>query len=156
MPATNPMTRNDAYKGLEETRHALQRSVEGLTPEQLSAREIDGWSVKDMLAHIASWEELMAQDFRRLARGHAPALMQFSPERTDQLNDLIVSMRRDFSLDQVLTELASTRSEMMKSLEALSDADFETGFVPAFLGICGRHDEEHSVMIDAWRQKAGI
>lgn len=26
----------------------------------------------------------------------------------------------------------------------------------AFLAICGRHDEEHSELIDRWRKEAGI
>lgn len=153
---TGPTTRDSAYAVLNSSREELRRAIEGLTAEQMTDAVIDGWSIKDQLAHVAFWEELMAQDFLRVARGHAAALMYHSSERTDDLNDLIISMRRKFPLGQVLSELDRTRVEMMAALDALPDEAFATGFVPAFLGICGRHDEEHSELIDRWRKEAGI
>ena len=141
---------------LTSTREALERAIAGLTPEQMVAPAVEGWSVKDMLTHIASWDELMTLDFRRLARGHQPALMQFSPDRTDSWNDVTMSMRRGPPLDQVLDELATARQEMCDALDALPDSAFAAGFVPLVLGVCGRHDEEHSELIGQWRKGEGI
>ncbi|MEX1195514.1 MAG: DinB family protein [Dehalococcoidia bacterium] len=156
MSQSAPTTRDQATAVLDSTRAELRRAIDGLTPEQMTATAVDGWSVKDMISHISSWDELMALDFRRLARGHQPGLMHFAPDRTDSWNEATMAMRREFPLDQVLAELDATRQEMAAALDALPDAAFAAGFVPAVLGVCGRHDEEHSELIEKWRKEGGI
>ncbi len=151
-----PTTREEALAVLNATREELRRAINGLTPDQMTSPAVDGWSVKDMLTHISSWDELMAHDFRRLARGHQPALMHFSPDKTDEWNNATMSMRLKLPLDQVLAEVESSRNELITTLDALPDSAFASGFVPMVLGICGRHDEEHSELIDKWRKEAGI
>jgi len=151
-----PTTREGFYEALTSTRKKLRRVIEGLTPEQMTSPIVDGWSVKDMLTHISSWDELMAQDFRRMAHGHQPVLMHFAPDKTDEWNNATMSMRLRLPLDQVLAEMESSRGEMIASLDALGDDAFTSGFVPTVLGVCGRHDEEHSELIEKWRKEAGI
>ena len=151
-----PTTREEALAVLNATREELRRAIKGLTPDQMIAPAVDGWSVKDILTHISSWDELMATDFRRLARGHQPALMHFSRDKTDEWNNATMSMRLKLPLDQVLSETESSRNELITTLDALPDTAFTSGFVPMVLGICGRHDEEHSELIDKWRKEAGI
>lgn len=149
-------TRDSIYGTLKSSRAELRRAIEGLSSERMIYPVIDGWSIKDQLAHVAFWDELGARDFRRIAAGHSPALMFHAPDRTDDLNNVIMAMRLKFSLEQVLAELDSSRTEMMSALASLPDEAFTKGFVPAYLGICGRHDEEHSELIDRWRKEAGV
>jgi hypothetical protein len=151
-----PTTREEAYARLEASRSELLDAIAGLTPDQMAERVVDDWSVKDLLTHITSWEEQVVPDLRRLARGHVPALMAFQPDRTDDWNCMIMMLRRNFPLEQVLEELERTRLELKAGLDALKDQHFAAGYVPVTISITAAHDADHTSHIREWRSARGI
>ena len=149
-------TRASIYRLLSEARRELNRTIAGMRPDEMSVCMMEDWSVKDLLAHVAFWEEIAIPDFERAARGHAPALANFDPKNVDTWNALAMSMRRRFSAEQVLFELAAMREAMIARLDYLPDTTFASGWVPAYCGISARHDRDHAKHIREWREKAGV
>ncbi len=146
-------TRASIYDLLEDARRELMTAVEGIPPERMTAPVIGDWSAKDILAHIAFWEEIAIPDFQRVARDDTPALAHFQPEKLDTWNELSMAMRRSFPLAQVLRELHDTRQAMKQQLESLPDDAFMTGWAPLYCAITVGHDRQHAEHIRAWREK---
>ena len=149
--------REEVYSQLEAARKELMAAIDGLTPEQMAIPVFDDWSVKDILAHIVSWEEYTLLDLQRVARGHMPALASFRQQDVDSFNALVMSLRRDFPLDQVMHELEASRKATIAALDALPDERLAQGQFPRIWAtITAGHDHEHSEDIRKWRQKEGI
>jgi len=149
--------REEVYSLLEAAHKELLAAIDGLTPEQMAIPVFDDWSVKDILAHIVSWEEYTLLDFQRVARGHMPALASFKQRDVDNFNAMVMSLRRDFPLDQVAHELEANRKDTIAALDALPDERLAQGqFARIWAAITAGHDHEHAEHIREWRRKEGI
>jgi hypothetical protein len=149
--------RQEARSLLEAAHKELLAAIDGLTPEQMAIPVFADWSVKDILAHIVSWEEYTLLDLQRVARGHMPALASFKQQEVDNFNALVMSLRRDFPLDQVMDELGANRKATIAALDALPDERLAQGqFARIWASITAGHDHEHAEDIRKWRQKEGI
>jgi len=116
------------------------------------------WSVKDVLSHVASWEELVLPDLARLARGDAAVLASVDLYATnyDPFNAMIMSLRRNLGPGQVLRELDIVRADFMAAIARLPDSVLAEGqFGRLLLKITAEHDEEHAQHILEWRNRAG-
>ncbi len=157
MNATDPAAaRRGADTLIQDARKELLSAIDGLSPEQMSAPALDDWSAKDLLAHIASWEEHVVSDLARVQRGHVPALAAFQESDVNTWNGLLVGLRRAFPLQQVLFEFNHYRTALLDALGTLDDSAFASGYVPSTLAICAWHDREHAGHIRAWREREGI
>jgi hypothetical protein len=149
--------REEVRSLLEASHKELLAAIDGLTPEQMAIPVFADWSVKDILAHIVSWEEYTLLDFQRVARGHMPALASFNQRDVDSFNALVMSLRRDFPLGQVMDELEANRKATIGALLALPDERLAQGqFARIWASITAGHDHEHAEDIRKWRQKEGI
>ena len=149
--------REEVCSLLEEAHKELLAAIDGLTLEQMAIPVFADWSVKDILAHIVSWEEYTLLDLQRLARGHMPALASFKQQEVDNFNALVMSLRRDFPLAQVMHELEANRKATIVALDALPDERLVQGqFARIWASITAGHDHEHAEHIRKWRQKEGI
>jgi uncharacterized protein (TIGR03083 family) len=149
--------REEVRSLLEASHKELLAAIDGLTPEQMAVPVFADWSVKDILAHVVSWEEYTLLDFQRVAKGHMPALASFKQQDVDSFNALVMSLRRDFPLDQVINELEANRRATIAALVALPDERLAQGqFARIWATITAGHDHEHAEDIRKWRQKEGI
>jgi uncharacterized protein (TIGR03083 family) len=61
---------------MREERHDIRRLLGELTPQQWRADSLCvGWSVRDLVAHLVAWDEVLLY---RSRRGHIHALLRFS------------------------------------------------------------------------------
>ncbi len=56
-----------------QMREDLLVAIDGLSDELLTEPSLDGWSVKDHLAHLALWDDLRASEVVRISAGHDSA-----------------------------------------------------------------------------------
>jgi len=148
--------RTDTYRLLVENREQLNSAIAGLSPDKMLVPVLDNWSVKDILTHISSWDELLLPDIFRLARGHAAGLACNVQEATDKWNGLLMSVRRHFPLDQVLAEFGETRDALLKALDEVPGDQFDSGPVPGNCQVTAFHDWEHARDIREWRSREGV
>ena len=142
---------------MKAARSRVLAAVEGLSDGQASRAELDGWSVKDHLSHLAACDEFRFYEIGRISRGGRPAYQGMDNEQTDALNALIVTLRRYLSLDQVMADLDFARSLVLEAIQrapehALSPETY--GHFPVDGSI--DHDLEHAAAITAWREREGI
>jgi uncharacterized damage-inducible protein DinB len=55
------MTKEETLARLAKSRQALHQAIQGLSEEEMTQVQVEGvWTTKDVLGHIASWEETCA------------------------------------------------------------------------------------------------
>ena len=70
-----PTSKTDLLAAIEKERSALETYLETLTLEQMTDPGIVGeWSVKDVLAHLIEWEQMVLGWHAAGLRGETPEL----------------------------------------------------------------------------------
>ncbi|HEX5940218.1 MAG TPA: DinB family protein [Dehalococcoidia bacterium] len=141
--------REALLKNYKESREALLAAIDGLSDEKLTECSIDGWSVKDHLAHIAFWDDIRSSEVVRITAGHDSAWRMIG-EQDEDYNRIGYDLRRDLSLGQIKWELANSRERL---LDAISSAN-ERGLDPSLYGEAGLvsgHEAEHTTWLKRWR-----
>jgi hypothetical protein len=158
MTSTSGHDRDRLFKDLERARDELRASYQGLSDDQMTPPGAVGdWSVRDVLSHIAAWDEMVLPELARLSRGDTPTLPSLDPGKIDDFNAMLVSLRRNLPLAQVLRELDIARSDVMVALGRLPDSALVEGqFGRTLLQIWAGHDKEHAEHIRQWRSKQGL
>lgn len=124
---------------------------------------VEGWSVKDLLAHIVVWQARTITMVFQAERGQKPALGVASDSANDwaNVNAKDYKEQQDRPLDRVLADFRGAHTQMLKRLDLWQDeaALFDKRRYPSLNGeslaeyIYGNgpgHDDEHRVQIEAW------
>ena len=149
-----PENRDDLLRHYQQTRAALLAVIDGLSDEQMAEPSLDGWSVKDHLAHLATWDEIRGSEVARISAGHASA-WRMNGEQDAAYNELSYELRRELSAGQARWELETSRQHL---LDAISAAP-ETGLDASLYGEAGlrsNHEEEHTEWLKRWRREKGV
>lgn len=149
-----PAERQRVLSRLADGRDHVLAAIRGLSDRQLSMKGCTPeWAAKDVLSHLASWDEALALDFGRLVNGEAPALSAYRPELVNQYNAAVMSSRLALPAAQSRLTMDSARRELLDGIRFLPDAQFEEGqFARWMLDITALHDHEHARMICDWRE----
>ena|SRR5438309_8890172 len=134
-------------------REDLLTVVEGLTDDQITEPSLDGWSVKDHLAHIALWDDLRASEIVRISAGHESA-WRMSDEQDAAFNEVGHALRRDLSVAQVRWELASSRQRLVDSLSSATPRGLDASLYGE-AGLWSTHEATHTGWIRRWRELKG-
>ncbi len=149
--------KSDAIAALEDTRREILDAIDGVPEEKMTAPVFGTWSIKDVLCHLTSWEQLAVADLQRVSRGHVPQLATFRGEDVDEWNAWLMRSRNLFPLPQVKFELEDARRQLIDGLNALPDNLFATGQMVRMLTDGLVHGEQsHITDIRDWRQKEGV
>ncbi len=149
--------RSNLIADLEAGYRELQQVVEGVPDDKMATVWFGDWSAKDILAHIASWDEFASLDLQRIGRGHMPCLAAFKEAEVNDWNGFLMRPRRLFPLPQVRFESQHCHKQLVDALSALPDAVFAPGnMVFAFLAIAAAHYRQHAGGIREWRRKEGL
>jgi len=132
---------------------AFVAAFTGLNVEAMTSPEIDGWSVKDLIGHVASWEEEALKALPLVLEGRRPPRYG----GIDRFNAGQIEMRRSQTLYQVVKELKDTHSRLLHYLEAAPEAAFltETRFRHRLRLDTYSHYPEHTEAVLAWRKARG-
>jgi hypothetical protein len=132
-----------------QMREDLLAAIDGLDDRQMSEPTIDGWSVKDHLAHIALWDEVRAAEVARISAGHESAYLM-TGEQDETFNTLGYALRRDMPVAQARWELADSRRRLLEAIAAATPRALD----PALYGEAGlrsSHEAAHAGWIRRWR-----
>ena len=149
-------SRDQLVLEMKAARDRVLAAIDGLSEAQASRAELDGWSVKDHLAHLTACDESRFYEIGRVSRGARPAFAS-DDEQMDTLNEAMVTVRRHLTLEELIADLEFARSLV---LEAISQAP-EQALSPEAYGdfpVDGSisHDLDHAAAITAWREREGI
>jgi len=137
-----------------ESREALLAAIDGLTDAQMTDPSMDGWSVKDHLAHLALWDDIRTSEVTRISAGHESA-WGMTDEQAEAYNAIAYPARRDLPLAQVRWELATSRARLVDAIAAATPRGLDASLYSE-TGLRSTHEAEHAGWIKRWRGERGF
>ncbi len=149
------MNKEEALARLSTSRRAVQEMIARLSESEITGPAVEGiWSVKDLLGHLAAWEQTLIRPLANLASGGI-----FSSEIItdhDAWNKEQSEKRRAANLLQIQTEFETIRQELLSNLAKLTDNQWERSFrapwgdqntIIEMVSGLAWHEEEHAKSI---------
>src|SRR5689334_11823720 len=145
--------KEDLLRRYRESRDTLLEAIEGLSDEEMSDPSIDGWAVKDHLAHLALWDDLRAAEVERISAGFESA-WKMTDQQDDEYNAAGYELRRSMSAAQARWELEQSRRKLLDAITAATPEALDTTRYGA-AGLHSQHEDQHSGWIARWRGEKG-
>src|SRR5438477_2844460 len=157
--------RMDKDQILEEMSTNYISLVEILAPLDQTQMTAEGiianWSIKDILAHIASWHHRLLTWLDAAVRNEEPTLSgPDSVEEMDALNAQFYQENKSRPLDEVLTDFRTTHQQIMDIVQAMPEDDLmsphrfawshERPLWHLISGDTFEHYQEHLAQIQEW------
>jgi hypothetical protein len=136
--------------------NALKASYAGLSNEQMTEPGVTGpWSVKDIIAHVSSWEEEALAHLPVILAGRKPPRYSTTHGGIDAFNARTMERRRTLSLPEVLRQRDETHGRLVKFLESVPESHFvrETRFRRRLRLDTYGHYRKHTKAIVNWRSR---
>jgi uncharacterized damage-inducible protein DinB len=145
--------RDELLRYYSESRRKLLAAVDGLTDEQMSEPSIDGWAVKDHLAHVALWDDIRAAEVERLSAGFDSA-WKMTEQQDDAHNATGYELRRAMSAAQARWELETSRRKLLDAIAAAPPEALDRSRYGA-ADLRSDHEDQHSGWLQRWRDEKG-
>ena len=117
----------DLIERANEAWATLEGALASVDEAALTATDGDGWSAKDHLAHIESWERYLLAVLERrspaAAVGTDPATLGATDG--DALNDLLIGPTKAHPLPRVLADLRGTHERLPAAVAAVPEDDLD-------------------------------
>ena len=141
-----PLTRR-----VERAWAELKDSYAGLTEAQMIVSGVAGeWSVKDVLAHITTWDGEALKHLPTIAGGGRPPRYA-STGGIDAFNARTFEAKRHKSLSEVLDELLNTHAQLLEYIAATPAHQLSPRFVSRLRLDTYGHYRLHAAAIREWR-----
>lgn len=157
------MDKANLLQEIQSDRAGLDALMAQLDDKQMSEPKLDGGrSVKDILAHIAVWEQRCARWFETTLQGVIPERPEpgFTWEQMDKLNERDFLIAQHLSLQEVLANSRRSYQQLLDLVKSLPEEDFGENHrfswwegKPISLVIAANsseHYREHVEQIQAW------
>jgi hypothetical protein len=160
------MNQDELLNILEDQREDFLDSIDSLSIEaMLEIGVIDGWCVKDIIAHLSAWEAELVKMLWQLKQGRTPSSIHFTNLDVDAQNAVWLESHRLRPLDRVLADFAAIRKQTVRRVEEFSDAELNDPNRypilkkhPLWEWIAEdsyKHEAEHAAQIRSWRGRVG-
>ena len=126
---SKPNTKNEVIEAAQTERTALEKLLTTLTPDQMTQPNVIGeWAIKDVLAHLIEWEQMVMKWYQTGLRGKIPAVPseEYNWGQLPQLNHAIYLKHRDRSLAEIQKEFKSSNKKIMKMIESIPEKELFT------------------------------
>ncbi|MBI3647170.1 MAG: DinB family protein [Actinobacteria bacterium] len=123
---TVAVTREAALETLESGRRKIEALLARLTPAQMLAPGIGGgeWSPKDLLGHLALWQEIALRTITEFRRAERPWIAGVFSTPGPGPNDDELAARAPWSFDRALEAYSRSWAELVRSLRDLHDSEW--------------------------------
>jgi len=153
------MDKQKTLKNVEKSYQSFLKSYTGLTADQLQLPGVTGeWSVRDILAHVADWENEMLRRIPILLGESADALYPAEYTDADDFNAQMTARHTGWDLQEVLFYQSKAHKALMERLEQVPDPwyDGRRRFTKHLRGNTTDHYTEHATAIREWRKTADL
>jgi hypothetical protein len=142
---------NDLIAQLEHARERLNAALEKVAPQ---VEIYSAWKLKQVMDHIAGWDELMVSVYRAHTNGEPPVIIK---QGIDQYNAVSVGNRKELSLEQSRQEYAVARENVILAIREMSVDKLTQQFQAPWGGMCTvakvvkifvSHELEHAKQIE--------
>src|SRR5919204_4471594 len=121
------MNRQQLLNKLDVAWAAIKESYAGLSDSQLLETGVAGdWSVKDILAHVTTWEEEALKHLPLIIEGgRPPRYMTYGG--IDAFNAWMTEQKRALSFADVLTQLNETHGRLLAFIASIPEDQLRAG-----------------------------
>ncbi len=123
-------TREQALNTLRQGHEALQGLFDRLGPDELVRSATMGsgeWSAKDLMGHVAFWEELALETLAEWRAGRRPPVEDvFAQDGTDAANAGNQARTAAQSLEEVQRRAQTSYRAITTAIEVMSDEDWDS------------------------------
>lgn len=149
------MNREQLLKRIESRWDDLRAAYAGLSEAELTEPGVvEGWSVKDILAHVTTWEEEALRYLPLIAQGSRPP-KYITYGGLDAFNAMMTEKKRDLALPEVLGQMEATHQRLLDYLATVPEERIktETRFRHRLRWDTYSHYPLHSEAIREWRAR---
>ncbi len=150
------MDKQQLLKRLEKAWAAIKESYAGLSDSRMMEPGVmDNWSVKDILAHVTTWEEEALKYLPLIITGgRPPRYIQYGG--IDAFNAQMTEQKRSLALSDVLRQLDETHRRLIGYLGSVPEEQFtrETRFRHRLRLDTYSHYPMHAKVIREWRERS--
>lgn len=149
------MNREQLLRQLSKEWTALKESYAGLLDSQLVEPGVTGnWSVRDILAHVTTWEEETLKHLPLILEGCRPPRYSTKYGGIDAFNALMTQQKAGLALSEVLKQLDETHLRLLDYIRRLPEEQFvrETRFRRRLRLDTYSHYPKHAKAIRKWRE----
>ena len=151
------MDRQQLLNQLDKAWRAFQESYAGLSESQLMEPGVAGtWSVRDVLAHVTTWEEEALKYLPAILEGRKPPRYSMTHGGINAFNAEMTERKRVLSLSEVLRQLDETHRRLIQLIENAPEDQFKsaTRFRNRLRLDTYSHYPKHAEAIRKWREQA--
>jgi hypothetical protein len=147
--------RRQLLKRLDKAWVAFNESYAGLSDAQLMEPGVTGaWSVRDILAHVTTWEEEALTHLPLILKNGMPPRYSVRYGGIDAFNARMTEQKRRLSLSEVRGQLAATHGRLVDFIQSAPEGQLieETRFRHRLRLDTYSHYPLHAEAIRQWRQ----
>ena len=165
-------TKAQLFDWIKNARAPLDWFIAQMTEEQMLQPGVENKSsVKDLLAHITTWEQHLVRRLAGAAKDRVPEVYVIDPhepgetEGIDAVNEYIFTHNAQLPLQQVLSDFDRSLQDVLQAIDGLSEHDLfdPQGLAQVFGfpvervigGDTFYHYPEHIQSIQVWLNKQG-
>jgi len=148
------MDREQLLTKLDKEWRTFQDSYAGLSEAQLTTPGVTGkWSVRDILAHVSTWEEEALKSLPLVLAGGRPPTYRAQYGGIDGFNAQMTEKKRALSLNDVLKQADEIHQRLIEYLLTVPEEQFtrETRFRRRLRLDTYSHYPKHARAISNWR-----
>lgn len=150
------MDKQQLLKRIEKAWAAIKESYAGLSNSQMTEPGVMGnWSVKDILAHVTTWEEETLKYLPLIITGgKPPRYIQYGG--IDAFNAQMTEQKRSFTLSEVMKQLDETHRRLIDYIQSVPGEHYtrETPFRHRLRLDTYSHYPQHAKAIQEWRERS--
>jgi hypothetical protein len=150
------MDKSKLIKNLYTAWNELLASYAGLSDAEMTRTGVIGeWSVKDIIAHVTSWEEEALTHLPTILAGKRPPRYSVTYGGIDAFNAQVMGQRTTLSLAEILRQRDETHRRLIDFIQQVPEEQFvsETRFRRRLKLDTYSHYPIHTEAIRKWREK---
>lgn len=150
------MNKEQIMTKIEHAWEDLKNSFAGLSDAQMGEPGVIGdWSVKDILAHISTWEEEALKYFPLVLKGDKLPRYKDVYGGIDAFNAIMTQRKSTIPLRDVLTQLEWVHQQLIDYLDSVVEEEFSiaTRFRHRLRLDTYSHYPQHAQAIREWRKQ---
>ena len=114
--------RRQLLKRLDTAWVAFNEVLAGLSDAQLMTPGVSGaWSVRDIIAHVTTWEAEALKHLPLILRGGTPPRYSVQYGGIDAFNALTMEQKRHLSLSDVRAQAAATHAQLVDFIQTVPE-----------------------------------
>ena len=153
------MDKRQLLNQLDKSWAAIKESYAGLSDALMTEPGVTGdWSVKDILAHITTWEEEALKYLPLIIKGDRPPRYSVKYGGINAFNAQMTQQKRGLSLSDVLKQLDETHQRLTDYIRQTPGDQFtsETRFRRRLRQDTYSHYPKHARAIRQWRERSAL